>query len=145
MHHCSRSTDSTTGRHARGLALSALAACTLLTACAPHVRSVSFNGVHDPRPDTHPIRIYSTRPPECPYDELGMVHARQAVLAVGTPMEAILDALRTRARRMGGDAIVGLAQAVNTETGASAGPTLRASEGLSGTVIRFTRPDCDRE
>jgi hypothetical protein len=122
-----------------------LLAVVMTTACAPQVRSVRFDGAAEPRPDTHPIRIYSSRVPDCPYEEMGLVRAREAPAAIGTSMEALLEAMRVRARRMGGDAIVGIAQAGTPDGSPASGVSLNASDGLSGTVVRFTDPACTTE
>jgi hypothetical protein len=122
-------------------ALLVLFAAGLLGGCAPEVRRVWFADRPAPRPASHPIRIYSTRAPECPYDEVGLVQARSITPA--TPMQGVLEAMRRGAREMGGDAVI-LGQVEGAASSESSGG-LHPSTGLGGTVIRFSDPDCQRD
>jgi hypothetical protein len=124
-----------------GGALLILLSAGLLGGCAPEVRRVWFADRPTPRPASHPIQIYSTRAPECPYDEVGLVQARSITPA--TPMQEVLEAMRRGAREMGGDAVI-LRQVEGAASSESSGG-LHPSTGLGGTVIRFSDPDCRRE
>jgi hypothetical protein len=112
--------------------------------CAPNVRAVWFDERPTPRPADHPIQLYSTRVPDCPYEEVGLIQARQATLPVGTTMQDVLAALRRGTREMGGDAVI-LRSIDSPAGGSEAAAPLNPSVGLGGTVIRFTDPECQRE
>jgi hypothetical protein len=115
-----------------------------LAGCAPNVRGVWFDERPAPRPADHPIQLYSTRVPECPYEEVGLIQSRESTLALRTPMQDVLDALRRGAREMGGDAVI-LRPIEATSAGGESAAPLNPSAGLGGTVIRFTDPNCQRE
>ncbi|MBW3655822.1 MAG: hypothetical protein KY444_06925 [Gemmatimonadetes bacterium] len=122
--------------------------CLLLAACGPAVSSGSFvpEGGPQPRAKDAPVRIYQAARPDCAFEEIGMVRGwpRSGFDSV----DEIFDAMRNRARAMGGDAIVGLTiQEQRGETVVVAnGPVPVASSSgsttYSGTVIRFADPSC---
>jgi len=116
----------------------------LLAACGPTISSAYFKQA-PPRPPEAEIQLYSTKAPTCPYEEIGLVRGRKTAL---TTMQGVLVALQKRAREMGGDAIIGLG-AGSAVTGATAitkdFATVDVNDGMSGTVIRFTDPDCRGE
>jgi hypothetical protein len=111
--------------------------------CAPGVSSTRFSEVA-PHPADHEIRLYSTLVPECPYEELGLVSGKAKV--PWTSGDAVLASVRDRARAMGGDAIVGLGQVRRVTGGTAVGESvsLDTTTELSGTVVRFTDPECRR-
>jgi hypothetical protein len=112
----------------------ALWACVLLgSACGPAISSAHFVR-RAPRPPDHPILIYSSKLPTCPYEEIGIINGKQG----DSSLESTLNAVRKRAREMGGDAVVGLSQ---TQT-VSGGTYVSTSEGLAVTVVRFTDEAC---
>jgi hypothetical protein len=123
------------------------AACLLVAACGPAVESGMYaSGTPQPRPAEGPVRIYQAARPECPYEEIGMVR--------GTPrtrfdsLDDIFDAMRQRARAMGGDAIVNLS--IQQSTGRTVVVTSESvpvasathSTTYSGTVVRFPGGSC---
>ena len=112
----------------------------ILSGCGPAVRSTAFE-TYPPRSADHPIRVYSTKTPECPYEEVGLVSARQQNRLTVT-MEDILEALKARAREMGGDAVVGVSQGTEPQGGAVG--EISGEPVIAGTVIRFTQADCTR-
>lgn len=119
----------------------AVPACALfLVACGPAVSSAPFVS-RAPRPPDHEIRLYSTRLPTCPYEEVGLIQAKRRDQFIRhSSLEGVLNAVQQRARAMGGDAVVALGQTQTTEGGVVvAGPVSPAgSEGLAVAVIRFT-------
>ncbi|MFW6079264.1 MAG: hypothetical protein ACODAE_06570 [Gemmatimonadota bacterium] len=121
-----------------------VAAAVAASACGPSVRSATFTE-RSPRPRDHPVRVYSTQLPECDYEELGLVRVSEG-MAFAVSLDAMLDALRERAREMGGDAVVGVTQISTTEGGTVTGQAvnLNTDDGLAGTVIRFSDADCTR-
>jgi hypothetical protein len=73
-----------------------------------------------------PIALYSSQLPTCAFTEIAIVKARRETWMVSN--DAAVDALRSKAREVGGDALVRLAFGDNSE--------------VTGTVIRFERDDC---
>ncbi len=115
----------------------------LLTACGPAISSALFKQAAPLPPDSE-VRLYSTKAPSCPYEEIGVVKGRRRAPA---SLQDVLTAMKRRAREMGGDGIVGLGQG-RTVTGATVVgdvASLDVSDGLAGTVIRFTDPSCREE
>jgi hypothetical protein len=116
-----------------------------LVACGPAIRSMTFlSPPPAPKPRTHPIAFYQEARPECPYEEVGTVSARKRSGLVS--MEAVAEGLRQRAREIGGDAIIGVGERVETRGGSVVGRTVVANNDpvISGTVIRFRDPGCTR-
>lgn len=110
-----------------------------LIGCGPAVRSTPFE-TFPPRPAEHPIAIYSTKTPECAYEEVGLVSARRRYALV-ISMSDVLEALKERARAMGGDAVMGVSEGAEV---AGSGEDVTSAPVLSGTVIRFREEDCTR-
>jgi len=81
---------------------------------------------YEPRSSEHPIQLYSAQLPTCPFEEVAIVRARRETWVVSTG--ATVDALRKKARQMGGDALVGVGFGINSD--------------VTATVIRFRRDDC---
>jgi len=121
--------------------------CLLLAACGPAVSSGSFepNG-SQPRPKDAPVRIYQAAKPDCAFEEIGMV--RGSPRTRFDSLDEIFDAMRSRARAMGGDAIVGLSiqeprgETVIVNNGPVPVASTSGSTTYSGTVVRFTDPRC---
>lgn len=127
-------------------------AALLLSGCnrGPSVDSVVF--APDPSSTSVPaVRLYRNTLPRCAFEEVGLVRAQ------GGNLTQLADAIRTRASAMGGDAIVGLAQAEHTTPGQAQITTSIPDSGsvtsvaafsvsqttmLSGTVVRFVEPSC---
>lgn len=77
----------------------------LLTGCSPGVRSARFEDFA-PKPSDHAIRLYSESRPECTFREIGMVRITKRTIFVS--IDEVTAALREEARRMGGDAVIGV-------------------------------------
>ncbi len=98
-----------------------------LPACVTSTRVVRLSPTpHEPRPENTAIELYSAHLPRCPFEEIGIVSAHRETWLV--PGDAVADALRNRARELGGDAVVRVG-------------FLSAGE-LTGTVVRFKQDDC---
>src|SRR5688572_20593737 len=113
-----------------------------LGACGPAVSSGSFSEMPVP-PASGDVAVFSTKVPACLYDEIGLVHVQRRHGFTG--LQSMVDAMRDRAREMGGHAIVGVAFAaavngVGTENGTAV--STDSANGLSGTVIRFKDDSC---
>ena len=116
-------------------------AVTLLTAaCGPAVSSGRFSEMPLP-PASGDVAIFSTKAPTCAYDEIGFIHVQRRY---GTDLQTMIDALRVRAREMGGTGIVGVALTTDVSGSASADHivTDATATGLSGTVVRFRDSTC---
>ena len=135
-------------------------------ACMPPVETMRLTAAPlDPRPAGHPVRLYASAPPRCPVEEVGLVQVHAVdFMRFGLWSDRMGDLLRGRARRLGGDAVVGLAETVEdlgltttqTATGSAARDSSKASSSLEltttvapnrarrlqGTVVRFTQADC---
>jgi hypothetical protein len=122
----------------------AVALCALLAAaCGPAVTLVRLDPEPaEPRPSDQVVRMYSTQRPRCAYRELGLVTGRRRNGLVS--MDRVVDAMRRRAREIGGDAIVEVAtRSVVSGGAASDGAISLGSEPVvSGTVVRFTDASC---
>jgi hypothetical protein len=81
---------------------------------------------YESRSTETPIAVYSSQLPACAFTELAIVSARRETWMA--PTDAAVDALRTKARKLGGDAVVRLA--------------FGDGGAVTGTVIRFERDDC---
>ncbi len=126
---------------------------TLLAGCGPAVQSMTLSPERPAsRPADHAIRIYRNTLPVCPFVEVGLV--------IGRPrwgsLEGMAERMRSRARRMGGDAIVGLSRerfssggdvwgisrSDSTSTVHLGTISLGRSTEFVGSVVRFTDPSC---
>jgi hypothetical protein len=116
-----------------------LALALLMAGCAPTIRTTTFlSQLPAPRPADHPVRIYYSKLPACPFDEIGLLSASRPHLLVS---EADVQAgLIDQVRRMGGDALVNVTQ--HSEVSGS-GEYVGTTAALQGTVVRFTEPTCD--
>ena len=107
-------------------------------ACSPAVSSGKFSSQPFP-PTSGEITLYSTKVPTCAYDEIGLVHVKRR--HGFTDLQDLIDAMRERAREMGGNAIVGVGLAARVE---GSSDSINLDRDVSGTVIRFQQPDCMR-
>lgn len=112
-------------------------------ACGPAVSSGRFSEMPLP-PASGEVAIFSTKAPACAYDEIGLIHVQRR--HGFTDLQAMIDALRARAREMGGTGVVGVALApkVSGSTTADHNVTVSTDPGLSGTVVRFRDDACRR-
>ena len=132
--------------------------CGLLAGCGPTVQSMRFTPVREAsRNAEHPIQIYRVGAPSCAFEELGLVTGQPSGLFRNS-LDHVAEGMRKHARRMGGDAIVGLSRGQRDSGGGLWGISLPDSLGglvigtldggsaseFIGSVIRFTDPDCTR-
>lgn len=106
-----------------------------IAGCAPTVQATYLGPASNPEPrsDTR-IEVYSARAPECPFDELGLLRILTSP-ALGFSESDALTAMKQKARHLGADAIVGLA---NYSVPTTAG----SRSGFRGTAIRFRDEAC---
>ena len=78
-----------------------------IIACVPATRSTVFQS-YDPKPTGSPIKIFGVKSPTCNLEELGIVNSRQRNKFIS--MDEVIESLKVEARRMGGDAIMGLTE-----------------------------------
>lgn len=105
----------------------------LLGGCAPTVQVTELGGAFPQREGLDQVALFSTRTPECPYQEIALLTAYEGALN-HQDADAVILALRQRARNLGADALVGL-QVVNR-----GGDVPRS--GYSATAIRFENEGC---
>ena len=138
----------------------------LLAACGPVIESMRVTPAPvEPRPAGHAVRIYLATQPRCPFEEIALLTAKEGdLMRHAFRSDHTADLLRKRARQLGGDAIVGLAEVIEDEgltttQTVSRSRTADSTEStssvkvqtdvapnrtrrLEGTVVRFTRDDC---
>lgn len=117
-------------------------------ACSPAVQSATFapGAVAAPLAPHAQVRVYDQTRPECAFEEIGWVSGSPR--ARGNSPDDVLNAMRQRARSMGGHAIIGLTSSertdavlVTAEAPVSTMP-VSSSSVFRGTVVRFTDPEC---
>ena len=106
----------------RGVALVPLFGLACVTTSVARLSSTKFEA----RPAQTSISVYSAEQPTCAFTEIAIVKARRETWMVSH--DAALDALRSKARKLGGDAVVKIA--------------FDDSDAITGTVIRFDQEDC---
>lgn len=106
-----------------------------------------------PRPDDWPVRFFPAGDaPHCAYEEIGVLEATGGDYGIWAETTAVV--IRQRVRRMGGDAVIGLAErevvegtSITRDSSAAINQkSVRVerirSRTLRGTVVRFTEPAC---
>ena len=117
----------------------ATAMLVLLAGCGVTVRETPFpRSAHPPRGADHPIRMFSAKAPECPYEELGLLRAEPK--SGLTPWARVVEGFVARARSMGGDGVI-LQQ--TSELRSDVDGELTTESVLAGSVIRFEGPCAD--
>lgn len=106
-------------------------ATVALLGCGLRVGTIPLSGPYPPRPAAAEVLVWTVDIPECPFEELGLTTAR-AGLGVRS-VEVLVAGMKQEARRLGGDALVGLRAAPRREGGAW---------GYSATVVRFSNEEC---
>jgi hypothetical protein len=106
----------------RGIAFLPLVALGCVSTSVAHLSPARYES----RSAETPIRVYSSQQPTCAFTEIAIVTAQTETWLVSD--DAALDALRSKARALGGDAVVGVG--------------FDKSHTISGTVIRFDHEDC---
>lgn len=101
--------------------------------CAPTVRATALNGTFEPRRGVEEVAVFSTKSPECPYQEIAILRAYAGFF---TNADAALEALKRRALSMGSDAVVGV-RLINSGGEYS-------TPGYTATAVRFTDSGCVR-
>ena len=138
----------------------ALLSFALLGACASTIESMRITPLPlDPKPFAHPVRLYFTAKPRCPYEEIAVVRVDEVLMSDYTA-----DQLRSRVRRLGGDAVVGITEVVEDHGLVRTETVSRSRDGdstsskssteyrtavrpdlwryLEGKVVHFTQTDC---
>lgn len=116
----------------------------LLVACGPTISSAVFV-LAPTMPRDHPITVFMTKAPECPYEELGVVTVSEGAFAGG--VDTYVPAMKDRARKMGGDALLGYKQGSRTSGAVAVAPGvvgIANEEMHSATVIRFRDASCHK-
>lgn len=113
-------------------------------ACGPRIREARFR-TYPPRDASHEILVYQTTRPECSFEEVGTITVEKRNAFVSS--QEMLDSLRERARRMGGDALLGLAEGNRVAGAAPVGAAIAVAnrQTFSSTVIRFADDSCRKD
>lgn len=94
--------------------------------CGPATENLRLTPtVLTPAAETAPIRLYSATQPRCPVEDVALITSQARDF---TSEPKVLEGLRQEARRLGGEAVVQIRFLRQTV--------------LTGTVVRFTNPDC---
>jgi len=125
----------------------------VLSACSPRVYSTAFVSLPPKEPDDV-IQVYEATSPGCLFEEVGMLTAplvnkfvspeEGVTLRANVSMQRVLDTFRVKARELGGDALIAPVSPRRSE-GVDQSSTADFNNVLSGIVIRFTDPECQRE
>jgi hypothetical protein len=110
----------------------AIAAMIFAGGCSS-AKFIATGGLYEPRPDDCPIEVYSSKLPERPYEELGIIEGTGSFGE--DSLEDILPKMKREACRAGGDAII------LTSTQKSAGVFDDSNDGklnVMATVVRWT-------
>ncbi len=114
----------------------------LLSGCGPTISSSVFIAA-PPKPRDHVVAVFMTKAPSCPYEEIGIVTASEGAFAGG--VDTYFPAMKDRARKMGGDALLGYKQGSRPSGAVAVAPGVVGvanEEVHSATVIRFTDASC---
>lgn len=116
----------------------------LIAGCAPSINSATFRPEARTEPASDaPVRVYAEARPRCPVEEVGIVSGTWSNGLLPSSPDQVLQAMRERARKMGGDAIVGLttSEVVDVQAVPAVGGTL-PTHVLRGIVVRFADSSC---
>lgn len=125
--------------------IKALIATLFLSGCAGPV--VNYSSLSDtsygPREATYPIKVFLTSEPQCRYDTIGIVRTSTGAFDGG--MDTFVDAMKNKARQVGGDAI--LLKMVESKTAgyvAVAPGVIAAAEDdvQTSIIVRFQDQGC---
>lgn len=111
----------------------------ILSSCSPAIRTTVFKS-YEAKPDSAEIKIYRYKMPVCDYEEIGIVNSRQRNKLIS--MEAVLESLIAEARKIVGDAIIGLEETNPIHNVGDYG--IDRDPVLSGTIIRFIDKNCKK-
>ncbi len=106
----------------RGLPLALLVTLGCTTTTVARLSPAQYES----RSSDSPVQLYSSQLPACAFDEIAILKARKESWLVST--NAVVNALRKRARHLGGDALVRVGFGDHGD--------------ITGTVIRFARDTC---
>jgi hypothetical protein len=120
----------------------AVAVVAVVTACAPRVTLTPLGAgrVYPPTPDSVAIPLYASTTPSCPFEEIAALTVEGAGML--TSDAGVLDALRAKARAVGGQAIIGYSQANRSASDHDPSMPPGKVRVRNGTAIRFRSPAC---
>ena len=100
-----------------------------LGGCGPSIHTTTLRSYPSLSANSR-VAVFSVKIPDCRFEELGLVTIREQWGSTG---DELLIELKAEARRMGGNALVGLHAVPKTE---------KETRGLSATVARLGDPTC---
>ncbi len=109
----------------------AVATTVTLLGCGLSIGTTPLSGPYPSRPADAEVLVWSVAIPECPFEELALITVREGIDSHGLA----LGGMKQEARRMGGDALIGLRPAFRRHEG---------EPGLTATVVRFSSAECRR-
>lgn len=120
-----------------------LSACSLIAA-APYARSTALTpAAYPPRPSHHPIQFFVSTRPRCAFREIANIRASAS--RFWQSRDDVLEALRSKAREIGGDAVVAFREesvVTGVSENESGGVDLDRTYVPQGIVIRYTDLTC---
>jgi hypothetical protein len=119
--------------------MSLLALAVHVSGCAPAMQTTRLSStVHPAKPIDAPIELFYTKAPTRPYEELGIVSARQRNKFIS--MDQLTASIRQQAQRMGGDAVIGLSLGDKKMGAVVSGNSVIVDHDpvLQGVVVRWT-------
>lgn len=130
----------------RRLILNIIILITLVmpSSCGPVVKVTKLSNTPlESKAQGAPILVFMTKVPRCPYEEIAIINTSEGAFAGG--METFVEAMKVKARSLGGDALLLGELGTKTEGYIALSPGLvAAAEGKTQTavVIRFIHRDC---
>ena len=129
------------------LSLASVVVVLSMLGCAP---SVSVTMLQDITVAEHsggePVKVYYSKAPECPYEELAILNVGRGELDMfGKGDSKFVDALRSKAGDIGGDALIlgpALSSISSMSQDAAGNVNVHKSKTQEGVVIRFKSRDC---
>jgi hypothetical protein len=116
----------------------------VLAGCGAKIQEARFNPAPARTAPEH-VAVFQATRPECHFDEVGTLTVEKRNAFVSS--QEMLGALRERAARMGGDAIVGLSEGNRVRGAVAMGNVIGVAnrQTFSATVIRFSSLECRKE
>jgi len=128
----------------RGFILCVAFLISTISNCGPVVKVTRLSQIPlQPKAKDDPISVFMSKAPRCPYEEIAIISTSEGAFAGG--METFVDAMKAKARVMGGDALLLGQLGTRTEGYVAIAPgVIGAAEGktLTAIVIHFLNKDC---
>lgn len=108
-----------------------------MNGCSSAIRTTTFQQ-YPPNPEGTRIKIFMHKSPQCEFEEVGIVSARQRNKFIS--MDEVMESLLSEVRRIGGDAIIGFSESNPIQSANES--SIDRDPVLSGTAVKFINQDC---